>query len=98
MGGRAPAPHRMGVKMFELVQTNVFTPETKKGEGHPLAIRRQLLAGARLGGDGVCREGLDVDADLVSADGHGGFQPGGGEPGGVCRVGARHRLPAQVQA
>ena len=89
-GGRCPPPPlEMGVKMFELAQTNLFT--------HPLAVRRQLLARAGLGGDGVCGEGLDVDADLVGGDGHGGFQPGGGEPRGVCRGGARHRLPAQAR-
>ena len=50
--GEVPPPpqKKMGVKMFELAQTNIFTPERKKGGGHPLAIRRPLLAGARLGG------------------------------------------------
>ena len=43
-------PPEMRVKMFELAQTNIFTPEWKKGGGHPLAIRRQLLAGLGLGG------------------------------------------------
>ena len=99
MGGGAPPPPEMGVKMFELAQTNLFTPERKKGGGgHPLAIHPRLMAGAGFGGDGVCWEGLDLDADLVGADGHGGFQPGGGDPGGVRRVGAWHRLPPQVPA
>ena len=44
------APPERGVKMFQLAQTNIFTPERKKGGGHPLAIRRPLLARARLGG------------------------------------------------
>ena len=46
MGGGPPPPPEMGPKMFELAQTNIFTPERKKGGGHP----RQLLAGAGLGG------------------------------------------------
>ena len=33
MGGGAPPPREMGVKMFELAQTNPFTPERKKGGG-----------------------------------------------------------------
>ena len=45
-----PTPPERGVKMFELAQTNIFMHEWKKGGGHPLAIRRPLLAGAGLGG------------------------------------------------
>ena len=48
--GEVEDPPEMGVKMFELAQTNIFTPERKKGGGHALAIRRSLLAGAGLGG------------------------------------------------
>ena len=33
MGGDAPPPLEKGVKMFELSQLNLFTPEKKKGEG-----------------------------------------------------------------
>ena len=94
----APPPPKRGVKMFQLAQINLFTPERKSGGGHPLAIRCQLLAGSGLRGDRSCGAGLDLDADLVSADGHGEFQPGGGEAGGVSRGGARHRLPAPAQA
>ena len=44
--GEVGDPPEMGVKMFELAQTNFFTPERKKGGGgHPLAIRRPLLTG-----------------------------------------------------
>ena len=49
MGEGGPPPKR-GVKMFELAQTNIFTPERKEGGGHPLSIRRPLLARAGLGG------------------------------------------------
>ena len=50
-GGAPPPPPEKGVKMFKLAQTNIFTPERKKGGGgHPLAIRRQFLARAGLGG------------------------------------------------
>ena len=49
-GGRCPPPPERGVKMFELAQASIFTPERKRGEGHPLAICRPLLAGAGLGG------------------------------------------------
>ena len=50
-GGRCPPPPpERGVKMFELAQTNIFTPERKKGGWHPLAIHRPLLVGAGLGG------------------------------------------------
>ena len=48
--GEVGPPPEKGVKMFELAQTNIFSPERKKGGGRPLAIRRQLLAGAGLGG------------------------------------------------
>ena len=44
-----PPPPEMGVKMFELAQTNIFTPEWKRGGGHPRAIRCPLLAVAALG-------------------------------------------------
>ena len=54
--GRWPPPPERGVKMFELAQTNIFTPDRKNGGGHPLAIRRPLLARAGLGG-GVERVG-----------------------------------------
>ena len=67
--------------MFELAQLNLFTPEKKKGGGHPLAIHRQLLVGAGTRGDGVCGKDLNVDADPVGAHGHGGVRPGGGQPG-----------------
>ena len=30
---RPPPPPEMGVKMFELAQTNLFTPKRKKGGG-----------------------------------------------------------------
>ena len=33
MGGGAPPPPEMGVKMFEFAQTNIFTPERKRGGG-----------------------------------------------------------------
>ena len=33
MGGGAPPPLEMRVKMFELVQTNIFTPQRKRGGG-----------------------------------------------------------------
>ena len=49
MGEVAP-PRERGVKMFELAESNIFTPELKKGGGHPVAIRRPLLAGAGRGG------------------------------------------------
>ena len=49
-GGAPPNQKKWRGKMFELVQTNLFTPERKKGGGHPLAIGRQLLVGAGLGG------------------------------------------------
>ena len=52
-GGRPPPPPEMGVKMFELAQLNLFTPERKKGGGGPLAFHRQLLVRAGLGEDGV---------------------------------------------
>ena len=32
-GGAPPPPPERGVKMFELAQTNIFTPERKKGGG-----------------------------------------------------------------
>ena len=48
--GEVRGPPTRGVKMFELAQTNIFTPERKKVGGHPLAICRPLLAGAGLGG------------------------------------------------
>ena len=32
---RPPPPLEMGVKMFELAQTNLFNPERKKGGGAP---------------------------------------------------------------
>ena len=98
MGEHAPAlPPEMGVKMFESAQLNLFTPRGKMG-GHPLAIYHQLLAGVWLGGDGVWGEDLSLYADVIGADGHGGVRSAGGEPEGVCRDGARHRLPAQVLA
>ena len=49
-GATSPPPPQMGVKMFELAQTNIFTPERKKGGGRPLAIRRPVLVGAGVGG------------------------------------------------
>ena len=33
-GGSPPPPSEKGVKMFELAQLNVFTPDVKKGGGH----------------------------------------------------------------
>ena len=83
MGGGVPSPPpRNRGEDFRVGANQVLHPREEKGRGHPLAIRRQLLAGAGLGGDWLCGEGLDLDADLVCADGHGGFQTGGGEPGG----------------
>ena len=34
-GGAPPPPPEKAVKMFELAQTNIFTPERKKGGGAP---------------------------------------------------------------
>ena len=48
-GSAPPPPPEMGVKLFELAQSNIVTPERKKG-GDPLAIRRPLLARAGFGG------------------------------------------------
>ena len=99
MGGDAPpSPPAKGVKMFELAQLNLLTPEVKKGGGQPLAIHRRMLAFAGTGGDGVCGKDLDLGANLIGAHGDGGVRPGGGPPGGVCRIGTRHCPPAQVQA
>ena len=42
-----------------------------------------MLAGAWIWGDGVCREELDLDADVVGADADGGVPFGGGQPGGA---------------
>ena len=75
MGG-APPPLEKGVKMFELAQLNLLSPEKKKaGGGQPLANHRHVLVGAGTRADGVCGEDLDLDADLVSADGGGGGSP-----------------------
>ena len=37
-GGRSPPPPEMGEKMFELAQTNIFSPERKKGGGQGLCL------------------------------------------------------------
>ena len=34
MGGDPPPPREMGVRMFELAQLNLFTPERKGGGTH----------------------------------------------------------------
>ena len=83
--------------MFELAQLNLFTPEVRRGGGKPLAIHRHVLAGAGTGGGGVCGEDLYLDADVVGDHGDGGVRPVGGQPGGICRIGARHHLSPQAQ-
>ena len=92
-----PTPPEKGVKMFELAQLNLFTPEVKRGGGSHWRFIAMCWQALGLGGVD-CGEDLDLDADLVGAHGDGGVRPGGGQLGGVCQIGARHRLPAQVQA
>ena len=87
-----------GVKMIELAQLNLFTPEVKKGGASHWRFIAMCWQALGLGGDGVCGEDLNLDADLVGALGDAGVQPAGGQTAGVCRIGAWHRLPAQVQA
>ena len=47
--GEVGDPPEMGVKMFEMVQTNIFTPERKKGGGTQWRFVAHL-SGAGLGG------------------------------------------------
>ena len=101
--GETPPPHpEKGMKMFELGQLNLFTPEKKKGGGQPLAIHRHVLASAGTGGDGVCGEELDLDADLVSTDGNWGVRPGGGHRGAyaglVHGIASRSKCKPKVAA
>ena len=44
-----PPPPEMAVRMFELAQTNIFTPERKKGGGH-WRFLAHCWQGAGLGG------------------------------------------------
>ena len=98
VGGAPPPPPKMGVKMFELAQTNIFTPERKRGgpptgNSLPAACRGWAWGGVEYAGKAwTWTPTWSALMDFKE------FQPRGGEPGGVCRGGARHRLPAQVQA
>ena len=84
--------------MFDLAQTNIFTPERKKGgaitgDSSPTAGRGWAWGGVEWVGNAWV--GTPTWSALLGIR---GFQPRGGEPGDVCRGGARHRHPAQAQA
>ena len=96
--GETPPPPEKGVKMFELAQFKLFTPEKKKGGGTHRRFIGNCWQAWGLGGIEFAGRTWNWKPNLVGVDGHGGVRPGGGQPGGICRVGARHRLPAQVQA
>ena len=95
--GEVPPPPQRGVKMFELPQTNIFTPERKKGGGgtHWRFVAHSWQ-GLGLGGvEWVGKAWVWTPTWLALLD-FGGFNPEAHR--GLCRGGARHRHPAQAQA
>ena len=96
--GQVAPPSDKGVKMFEMAQYNIFTPCVKTGGGgRAFPIPLQLSAGHGARGYGVRWEEVGVVPDVVGDHGAWGLQPVGGQPGGVWRIGAQHRLPPQAQ-
>ena len=49
-GGAPPPPPKRGVKMFELAQTNIFTPKRKKGGATHWRFVAHCWQGLGLGG------------------------------------------------
>ena len=85
--GEATPPSGKWVKMFELAQLNLFTPEVKKqGASHWRFIAKCWQA-LGLGGDEVCGEDLDLDADV------GGNYGDGGGGGSTCQRPIGGRMP-----
>ena len=88
----------MGVNIFELAQTNIFTPERKKGGATHWQFVAHCWQGLGLGRvEWVGKAWVWMPTWSVLLD-FGDFNPKAANRGGLCRVGARHRLPAQVQA
>ena len=83
--------------MFEMTQFNVFISKVKKGGSTTFLVPLQLLAGHVAGEYAQSGEDIGVVANVVRH--HVGWEVRrvGGQPGGVPRIGARHRLPPEVQ-
>ena len=93
-----PPPPEMGVKMYELGQTNLFTPERKKGGTTHWRFVANCWQGLGLGGMEYVEKAWTWTPTWSALMDMGGINPAAANQGGVCRIGARHRLPAQVQA
>ena len=82
--GEAPPQKKMGVKLFELAQTNIFTPEKKKGGATQWRFVANCWQGLGLGG--VEYGGKAWTPTWSAMMDFGGFNPEGANPGAYAGV------------
>ena len=89
--GQLAPPFGKGVKMLNGPIERLQRQEAG-GTAFPVLLACQEARGYAL----RC-EDMGVVADVVGDHRGWGIRPVGGQPGGICRIGARHCLPAQAQ-